>query len=98
MEVTTKHPRLYFDGNCALAKNAFGLVRGTIADLKALGLTPQMALGSRFTFVQEDVGPSGKPDALVFNGTIAHPSTLGYFAQVDQAGVSWLSELPGHEA
>jgi len=98
MEIPTRYPRIYFDGNCALADNVFGLVQGAIDDLRALGLTPETALGSPFTFVQEDVGPNDEPDALIFNGTIALSPTLWYVAQVDQAGVHWLSELTGNEA
>jgi len=93
MQIKTAHPRIYFDCNSALAESSFGLVRGMLEDLQALGLTPETAEGSRFTFVQEDVGPTGQPDALIFNGAIARSATLGYFALADSGGVHWLSEL-----
>jgi hypothetical protein len=96
MQITTAHPRLYFDGNSQLAERSFALVQGTLDDLRALGQTPESALGSRFTFVQEEVGPSGQWDALLFNGTIAHSSSLGYFVLADAGGAHWLSEISGH--
>jgi hypothetical protein len=98
MNIKTAHPRLYFDGNSQLAERSFSLVQGALDDLKALGETLHSALGSRFTFVQEEIGPSGEWDALVFNGTIAYSSTLGHFALADPDGVHWLSELPGNGA
>lgn len=98
MQIKTAHPRLYFDDNSQLAERSFALVQGTLDDLRALGKTPESALGSRFTFVQEELGPSGQRDALLVNGTIAHSSALGYFALADAGGVHWLSEIPSHEA
>ncbi|UHQ23981.1 hypothetical protein LVB77_04495 [Lysobacter sp. 5GHs7-4] len=98
MQIKTAHPRLYFDGNSQLAEHFFALVQGMLDGLRALGQTPESALGSRFTFVQEEIGPSGKSDALLFNGTIAHTSAFGHFALADAGGVHWLSEIFGHEA
>lgn len=98
MHIKTAHPRLYFDGNSQVAESSFALVQGTLDDLRALGQTPESALGSRFTFVQEKFGPSGQWDALLFNGTIAHSSALGHFALADAGGVHWLSEVASHEA
>lgn len=98
MQIKTAHPRIYFDGNSQLAERSFALVQGTLDDLRALGQTPESALGSRFTFVQEELGPSGESDALLFNGTIAHSSALGHFALADTGGVHWLSEIASHEA
>jgi hypothetical protein len=95
MQIKTDHPRIYFDCNSELAEGSFALVRGMLEDLQALGLTPDTAEGSRFTFVQEDVGPKGHPDALIFNGTIAHSAALGHFALADPGGVHWLSDLSG---
>jgi hypothetical protein len=98
MNVKTPHPRLYFDCNSQLAERSFALVRGTLDDLQALGLTPELALGMRFTFVQEDAGPSGDPDALFCNGIIAYTPSLGHFALADPGGIKWLSESPGRVA
>lgn len=98
MQIKTAYPRLYFDGNSQLAERSFALVQGTLDDLRALGQTPDSALGLRFTFVQEELGPSGQWDALLFNGTIAYSSALGHFALADTGGVHWLSEIPSHEA
>lgn len=92
MKIKTAHRRLYFDANARLAERSFALVQGMLDDLHALGLAPQSALGMRFTFVQEDVGPSGEPDALLFNGTIARSPVLGYFALADTDTVEWMSE------
>jgi hypothetical protein len=98
MKIKTAHTQLYFDGNAQLAERAFALVQGTLDDLRAIGLSPQSALGARFTFVQEDEGPAGEPDALLFNGTIAHSPGLGHFILADSEGVRWLSEIAGHDA
>ena len=98
MKIKTAHPQLYFDANAQLAERSFALVQGTLDDLLALGLTPASALGTRFTFVQKDTGPAGEPDALFFNGTIAHSPALGHFALADPGGVHWLSEISGHDA
>lgn len=77
MKIKTAHPKLYFDGNAQLAERSFALVQGALDDLLALGLTPDLAVGTRFAFVQEDTGPAGGPDALLFNGTITHSPALG---------------------
>lgn len=98
MKIRTAHPQLYFDGNAQVAERSFILVQGALDDLLALGLTPESALGMRFTFVQEDTGPAGEPDALLFNGTIAHSPLLGHFALADPGGFRWLSEIAGHDA
>lgn len=92
MKIRTAHPRLYFDANSELASRSFALVRGTLDDLQALGLTPEQALGARFTFVQEDTGLNGEPDALLFDGTIAHSEALGFFALADPGSVRWWSD------
>ena len=98
MQIKTAYPRLYFDGNSQLAERSFALVQGTLDGLRALGQTPDSALDSRFTFVQEEFGPSGQWDALLFNGTIAHSPALGHFALADAGGVHWLSEIRSHDA
>jgi hypothetical protein len=92
MDIDTAHPRLYFDCNAHLAERSYALVQGTLEDLRAYGLTPEDAVGRRFTFVQGDEGPNGEPDALMFNGTIAHSPALGYFLLADPGGVRWFSE------
>ncbi len=92
MKIRTAHPRLHFDANSGLAPRSFALVRGTLDDLCDLGLMPELALGSRFTFVQEDVGENGEPDALLFDGIIAWNVTLGFFALADPGGLRWLSD------
>ena len=97
MKIRTAHPRLYFDANAELASRSFALVRGTLDDLQALGLTPEQALGARFSFVQEDAGVNGEPDALLFDGTIAHSAALGFFALADPGGIRWLSDRPDSE-
>lgn len=96
--IKAAHPRLYFDGNSQLAERSFALVQGPLDDLKALGEAAHSALGSRFTFVQEEFGPSGEWDAIMLNGTIAYSSTMVYFALADPDGVHWLSELAGNGA
>jgi hypothetical protein len=98
MKIKSRHPRLYFDCNSQLAERSFALVQGTLDELQALKLTPESALGMRFTFVQEETGPSGGPDALVCDGTIACTPSLGHFALADPGGVKWVSEIVGHEA
>jgi hypothetical protein len=98
MKIKSHHPRLYFDCNSQLAEGSFALVQGTLDDLQALGLTPETAVGMRFTFVQEETGPSGDPDALLCNGTIAYTPSMGHFALADSEGVQWLSKIPGHAA
>ena len=98
MKIKTDHPRLYFDGNSHLAERSYALVNGARQDLEALGLTPESALGMSFTFVQEEIGPTGEWDALLFNGTIELNPTLGLVAQVGPNGVHWLSELTSDDA
>lgn len=98
MKIKTAHPRLYFDGNSALEERSFAIVQGMLEDLHNLGLTPSSALGSHFTFVQEDIGPAGNADALFFTGTIAFGQQLGYFALADSNGVRWLSEVTSDDA
>ncbi|MBN8738795.1 MAG: hypothetical protein BGP24_12740 [Lysobacterales bacterium 69-70] len=98
MKIRTAHPRLYFDANAEWASRSFALVRGTLDDLQALGLTPEQALGTRFTFVQEDVGVNGEPDALLFDGTIAYSEALGFFALADPGGVRWWSDMRDADA
>lgn len=92
MKIKTDHPRLYFDANTHLAERSYELVHGAVKDLEALGLTPDSALGMPFIFVQEEIGPIGEWDALLFN------PTLGLVAQVGYNGVHWLSELTSHDA
>lgn len=98
MKIKTAHPQLYFDGNAQLAERAFALVQGTLDDLRTIGLTPESALGVCFTFIQEDEGPAGEPDALLFDGTIAHSPSLGHFILAGPEGVHWLSEISGNDA
>ena len=98
MDINTAHPRIYFDGNACLAERSYALVQGALEDLRKLGLTPAAAMGSRFTFVQEDESPDGEADALIFNGTIAHSAALGHFILADPGGVHWLSQVTGQDA
>ena len=98
MGIDLAYPRIYFDCNAQIGERDFALVQGTLNDLRLLGLTPETATGTRFTFVQEDAGTNDEPDALLFNGTIAHSAALGHFVLADPGGVHWLSEITGRDA
>jgi len=97
MRIDTEHPRLYFDCNAHLAERSYALVQGTLEDLRGSGLTPEAAMGSRFAFAQEDAGENGEPDALLFNGTIAHNPAFGRLVLADPGGVHWFSEISGRD-
>lgn len=94
MDIRTRYPRLYFDANAQMERRAFAVVQGTLDDLRALGYTPNTAVGVRFTFVQEDEDENGEPDALIFHGTIVRSVRPGGFLILaDDVGIRWLSEL-----
>lgn len=98
MDRNFPHPRIYFDGNSQLADRSYALVQGALDDLRSLGLSPETVRGMRLSFVQEDVGPDGEPDALIFNGTTAHSSTLGHVVPADPGGARWLSDVVSNGA
>ena len=48
--------------------------------------------------LQEDADVNGEPDALWFDGTIAHSPALGFLALADSGGVRWWSDIRAADA
>ncbi|NGP52507.1 hypothetical protein [Thioalkalivibrio sp. XN8] len=44
-------PQIFIDLNARMTDNGFLLTEGSLADLAKLGLTPETAVGKRFTFM-----------------------------------------------
>jgi len=55
---------------------------GTLEDLKEAGIVPEE--GMKLKFYNDDTDEHGRPDDLVFEGTIRHLAELGWGAIPDE--------------
>jgi hypothetical protein len=86
----TQLPEIFCDLNAGAKTNCYRLTNGSFADLQKLGLTPEQAVGMRFSF---NGGPdrdvNGQAADIMFNGTIVKDDEWGYLAVADDHGVYW---------
>lgn len=82
-------PRIFIDLNARMTDNGFLLTEGSLADLAKLDLTPETAVGKRFTFMGGDDEDNGQPADIMFDGTIQKDETFGYLAVSDARGIHW---------
>lgn len=82
-------PQIFIDLNARMTDNGFLLTKGSLADLAKLGLTPEAAVGKRFTFMGGDDEDNGRPADIMFDGTIQKDETFGYLAVADANGIYW---------
>ncbi|WP_116812350.1 hypothetical protein [Steroidobacter cummioxidans] len=88
--MTKQLPEIFCDLNAGAEVNSYRLTSGSFADLEKLGLTPQQAVGMRFSFnggVDED--ESGRLADIMFDGTIVKDDKWGYLAVTDSKGIYW---------
>lgn len=94
MRVPHPHPEIYCDFNAGMIDRGYSLERrGSVDDLKKLGLTLEQAVGMRFTFVQDDLDKHGNPDDIMMKGVVIYDETWGYLAYADDDGFYWRSQL-----
>jgi hypothetical protein len=88
------YPEIYCDLNARMTDRGYSLSRrGSVDDLRKLGLSLEAAVGRRFTFVMDDADEQGRPDDIMFNGVVIHDDQYGYLAQADDDGFYWRSEI-----
>jgi hypothetical protein len=88
-----EHDEVYCDFNARMTMNGYSLERrGSIEDLRNLGLTLEAAVGRHFTFVMDDANDDGTPNDIMFNGTVVHDPKWGYLAVEDEHGFFWRSD------
>lgn len=85
----TNSAELFIDLNARMTDNGYLLTNGTLADLQRLGLTPDKAVGMRFTFNGGADEDDGKPADIMFDGTIEKHEQFGYLAVADSRGIYW---------
>lgn len=87
----TKHlPEISCDLNAGATANTYRLTNGSFADLERLGITPEQAVGMRFTFNGgDDADESDRPADIMFDGTIVKDEAWGYLAVADIKGIYW---------
>jgi hypothetical protein len=79
-------PEIFCDFNARMTERGYLLTcTGTINDLAELGLSPESALGRRFTFADGD---------LIGDGTVISDPDYGYLALIDAGGPVPRSEIP----
>jgi len=65
-------------------------IRGTVEDLRNLGLSLDQAVGLRFTFNGGgDTNEAGEPADIMFKGTVVKDEIWGYLAIPDKNGIYW---------
>jgi hypothetical protein len=88
------YPEIYCDLNARMTERGYSLERrGSVEDLKTLGLDLASAVGRQFTFVMDDADKHGQPDDIMFNGVVIHDDKYGYLAQADGDGFYWRSQI-----
>lgn len=88
--MTEPLPEIYCDLNAVATANSYRLTDGSFADLKKLGLTPEQAIGMRFSFNGgDDEDENGQPADIMFDGTIVKDEKWGWLAVADGKGVYW---------
>ena len=82
-------PEIYCDFNARFTERGYSLeTRGSMEDLRKLGLNLTAAVGHRFTLYMDDADEHGRPDDIMFNGVVIYDDKYGYLAQVDEDGMS----------
>ena len=89
--MTKQLPEIFCDLNAGCARpNSYRLTYGSVADLEKLGLTPEQAIGIRFSFNGgADADENGQDADIMFDGTIVKDDRWGYLAVADGKGVYW---------
>jgi hypothetical protein len=83
-------PEISCDLNAGARANSYRLTNGSFDDLKRLGLTPEQAIGMRFSFNGgDDTDENGQAADIMFDGTIVKDDKWGYLAVADSTGVYW---------
>jgi hypothetical protein len=67
--------------------------RGSVEDLRKLGLTLEMAVGQRFTFYMDDADDQGRPDDIMWEGVVIHDGRWGYLAEQSDGDFYHRSDL-----
>jgi hypothetical protein len=88
--MTKQLPEIFCDLNAGAKANSYRLTDGSFADLERLGLTPEQAVGMRFSFNGgSDTDENGQAADIMFDGTIIKDDKWGYLAVADSKGVYW---------
>ena len=86
-------PEIFCDFNAQMTERGYLPTSGTLADLAALGLTLQTAIGRRFVFVSDDADENGKPDDIMHDGVVVADERFGSLLEIDNTAFYWRSEL-----
>ncbi|MCZ6643164.1 MAG: hypothetical protein O7F71_16435 [Gammaproteobacteria bacterium] len=89
------NPEICCDLNARMTDSGYSLERrGSVDDLNALGLSLESAVGRQFVFVMDDADDYGRPDDIMFNGSVAFDEEWGYLAIIDEGSdIYWSSEI-----
>ena len=88
--MTKQLSEIFCDLNAGATANGYRLTDGSFADLEKLGLTPEQAIGMRFSFNGgADRDENGQAADIMFDGTIVKDDYWGYLAVADDKGVYW---------
>ncbi|WP_223786815.1 hypothetical protein [Marinicella meishanensis] len=83
-------PEIFCDLNAGVGVKSYRLTVGSFADLERLGLTPEQAVGMRFSFNGgADEDENGQPADIMFHGTVVKDDQWGYLAVADGKGIYW---------
>ena len=92
-------PEVYCDLNARMTERGYSLERrGSVDDLKKLGLTPETAVGKRFTFYMDDGDDQGRPDDIMWEGVVVRDGRYGILAENDGGYFYHRSEVAGSDA
>jgi len=81
---------IFCDLNAVATENSHRRTKGSFAGLKRKVLTPEQAVGMRFSFYGgADEDEHGQPADIIFNGTVVMDDERGYLAVVDINGIYW---------
>jgi hypothetical protein len=79
-----------------MTERGYSLERhGSVQDLSKHGFTLETALGQRFTFYMDDGDEQGRPDDIMFVGSVVLDPKYGYLAELDGDDFFWRSQLEG---
>lgn len=83
-------PEVFCDLNARMTENGYLLTSGSLADLVALGLSPEQAVGMQFTFNGgDDADEEGHPAEILFEGAIEKDEKWGCLAIMRNGSVYW---------
>jgi len=85
---------IYCDVNAKLTESGYSLERqGSVDDFAKIGLTLESAIGQSFRFVSDDEDFEGKPDDIMFDGTVVRDAQYGILAVANDRGLFHRSDL-----